>query len=59
VSCTGDEVALNGASPAAGYTLTIVNAGPQEVRIEFDGDDDDSEIRVKCESGTPQPDLED
>jgi hypothetical protein len=59
VTCTGDDVSLTGASPAAGYTLTVESSGPQEARVEFENEPEDaeSEIRVTCSNGVPNAEL--
>jgi len=58
VSCTGDEVSLNGAIPSTGYTAEVDDSGPDRVRVEFtDDDDNESEIRVECSDGVPDPEI--
>ncbi len=60
VFCTGDDVSLSGATPAAGYSATVEKAGPDEVRVEFDPTNGGSEweIRVKCDGGVPEEEID-
>lgn len=45
------EVRLESATPAPGFTMEIDKQGPDEVRVEFENDDDSYEIRVRWEDG--------
>lgn len=51
VSFRPDEVRLESVVPLAGFGYKIDEAGPQEVRVEFEGADLRSEIRVRWEDG--------
>lgn len=57
VTCQGDNVALSGAVPASGYTAEVEESGPDRVRVEFKGSDAESEIRVECDNGVPDPEI--
>lgn len=41
------EVRLESATPVPGFTMEIDKRGPDEVRVEFDGEEDDYDIRVR------------
>jgi hypothetical protein len=45
------EVRLDSATPAPGFTMEIDKSGPDEVRVEFEGEDDSYEVRVRWENG--------
>ena len=45
------EVRLESATPAPGFSMEIDKQGPDEVRVEFENDDDSFEIRVRWENG--------
>jgi len=46
VSYRPGEVILNGATPAAGFTVDVGKQGPPEVRVEFESETSKVEIRV-------------
>jgi hypothetical protein len=47
VSFRSGEVVLDGATPAAGFTVDVEKQGPPEVRVEFESDETRIEVRVK------------
>jgi type IV secretory pathway VirJ component len=51
VSYRPGEVRLESVAPLAGFSYDIDKAGPDEVRVEFEGDDLKAEIRVRWENG--------
>ncbi|HEX2155002.1 MAG TPA: hypothetical protein VHL52_13630 [Acidimicrobiia bacterium] len=42
---------LESATPSPGYAMEIDDRGPDEVRVEFEGEDDDFEVRVRWNNG--------
>ncbi len=55
-----DEVVLTSTTPAAGFVVEIKNAGPPEVDVEFETNDDTVKIdvRVRYENGVLIEDIE-
>jgi hypothetical protein len=51
VSYRGDEVKLNSTSPAPGFSVEVEKAGPPEVRVDFEGISATVEVRIECENG--------
>lgn len=51
ISVLEPNVWLVAAVPASGYRVDIENGGPDEVDVEFDSGDDDSEFRARWENG--------
>lgn len=51
VSHRPGEVRLESATPNPGYAMEIDKRGPDEVRVEFEGQDDDFEVRVRWNDG--------
>ena len=47
VSYRPGEVILDGATPAAGYTVDVDKQGPPEVRVEFESEASKVEVRVE------------
>lgn len=47
VSYRPEEVVLNAATPAPGYSTDIGDAGPPKVRVEFESDESKVEVRVE------------
>ncbi len=60
VTCSGDDVSLSGAVPAAGYTTEVKESGPDEVKVEFDLIDGEaeSEIEVECNAGQATAEID-
>ena len=54
VSYRGDEVRFETAQPAPGFETDVEKAGPDEVRVEFDGDGADYEVRARSVGGVLQ-----
>jgi hypothetical protein len=52
VSYRADEVQLESVVPLAGFRYDIDEAGPDEVRVQFDAADLRVEIRIRWENGT-------
>lgn len=51
VSYGNGQVQLQGASPAFGYSMEIEKIGPDEVRVDFESDNNDISVRVEWENG--------
>ena len=51
VSYRPGEVKLESVAPSAGFSYEIDEAGPPEVRVEFEGGDVKVEIRVEWDDG--------
>jgi hypothetical protein len=47
VSYRPGEVVLDGATPAAGFTVDVDKGGPPEVRVEFESESTKIEVRVQ------------
>ena len=47
ISYRPGEVVLDGATPAAGFTVEVEKQGPPEVRVEFESDTAKVEVRVE------------
>jgi serine/threonine-protein kinase len=56
VQCAGKKATVLAVSPAAGYTIKDQNAGPaDEVKVVLRLAGNESEIKVRCKDGEPQP----
>lgn len=53
--CTGPTVRLVGAQPASGWKVEVDDTGPNRVRVEFEGSDERTRVRVEagCAGGAP------
>jgi hypothetical protein len=51
VSYRNDEVKLNSAKAAPGFTTEIDKPGPPEVRVDFEGVATTVEVRIESEDG--------
>ncbi len=51
VTHSGGDVFLAGATPAVGFTAEVKSEGPQEVRVEFDSEDLEVEVRIRWHDG--------
>ena len=51
VSYRPGEVRLESVAPSAGFGYEIDEAGPPEVRVEFEGGDVKVEVRVRWDGG--------
>ncbi len=51
-------VKLDGAGPNAGFSMEVDKSGPDEVRVEFESDDHESEIRVRWKDGGLREEIE-
>jgi hypothetical protein len=47
VSYRPGEVILDGATPAAGFTVDVDKQGPPNVRVEFESEDTKVEVRIE------------
>jgi hypothetical protein len=54
VRCTGSTAKLRYAQPAAGYTVTVKDNGPQRVEVEFTNPSRGTRVRAECSAGAPQ-----
>jgi hypothetical protein len=59
VTCTGDVIQLNGATPSDGWVMQTDVRGTTEVRVEFLSDAGKSKVRAACASGEPVFDVDD
>lgn len=48
VACTGSSISLQAASPAAGYEVETDKSGPEEVEVQFESDDAETEVEAVC-----------
>lgn len=53
------EVELKAATPAAGFSVEIDDRGPDRVRVEFEGEDDDVRVEVEWEDGELDVSIDD
>lgn len=51
VSYSNGDVFFEGASPAIGYSAEIEDTGPDKVRVDFEGEDDEVSVRVEWKDG--------
>lgn len=52
--CVGREVTLRSWSPAQGYEIDDVDAGPDDdAKVKFERDDDEVEIEIRCAASGP------
>ena len=58
VECNGATISLKGAQPNSGWSIDIEERGPEEVRIDFEGDERRTRVQSECVGGTPQFDVE-
>ncbi len=59
VEASGGAVSLVSAVPNPGYEVEVDDAGPDEVRVEFESDDSKSEVRVRWDGGWDIEERED
>jgi hypothetical protein len=54
VTCTGSIASLESASPSSGWSMTVEEAGPQEVEVQFGhGSDSALTVQGRCVAGAP------
>lgn len=53
------EVRLASATPSPGFAMEIDEQGPDEVRVEFENDDDSYEVRVRWQDGALRIEVDD
>lgn len=53
------EVELQAATPAAGFSVEIDDRGPERVRVEFEGEEDDFGVEVEWEDGNLDVSVDD
>ena len=60
VRCAGDDATLVTYAPNPGYRVEIESAGPEKVEISFEasGEDRESTLEVRCDSGVLQPRID-
>ncbi len=51
VSYSNGQVFLDAATPAIGFSAEIEDTGPENVRVDFEGDDEDFSVRVEWKDG--------
>ncbi|NYH41961.1 serine/threonine-protein kinase [Micromonospora jinlongensis] len=58
VLCTGDQAHVVNVAPAPGYSLRDYNSGPvKEIQVVLLSAGNKSEIKARCEDGTPLPKI--
>jgi hypothetical protein len=58
--CTGTAAEVLSWTPAQGFRTEKVEPGPAaEVRVEFESDDRDVKVELRCEGGTPTAEIDD
>ncbi|MEU7612562.1 protein kinase [Micromonospora sp. NPDC049204] len=58
VLCTGSQARVANVAPAAGYRVTDYESGPaREIRVVLLSTDNKSEIKARCDAGTPSPKI--
>lgn len=58
VLCTGGQARVANVAPAAGYRVTDYESGPaREIRVVLLSTDNKSEIKARCDAGTPSPKI--
>ncbi|WP_433650075.1 protein kinase domain-containing protein [Micromonospora zamorensis] len=58
VLCTGDQARVVDVAPALGYSLRDYNSGPvKEIQVVLLSAGNKSEIKARCEDGTPLPKI--
>jgi hypothetical protein len=60
VRCTGPEAEILSWTPAQGFRTKKVERGPApEVQVEFESDDRDVKVELRCEDGRPTAEIDD
>ena len=59
ISCQGAVASLVSATPNQGYTVAVMNSGPEEIEVKFASSSRDSEFHGRCLDGQPAADLSD
>jgi hypothetical protein len=54
----GSKVTLASASPNGGFTMTIDDAGPPTVKVEFESSSHESTFRAKVDGGELDVDID-
>ncbi|MFG1837292.1 serine/threonine-protein kinase [Micromonospora sp. NPDC049175] len=58
VLCTGGQAHVANVAPASGYRVTEYESGPtKEIRVVLLSTDNKSEIKARCDNGTPLPKI--
>jgi hypothetical protein len=58
--CTGSEAEVLSWTPAQGFRTDKVERGPAaEVQVEFESDDRDVKVELRCEDGRPTAEVDD
>ncbi|HYN74799.1 MAG TPA: hypothetical protein VEV13_01235 [Candidatus Limnocylindria bacterium] len=52
-SCTGASVSLRSAQPKDGWRVEVKDRGPEHLEIAFRSGDEETEVKIRCSSGTP------
>jgi len=58
VRCEAWSASLVSASPNPGFSMQIVDHGPQEVEVRFSAPSHESVVKARCENGTLRPDTD-
>ena len=59
VVCDASSISLQAASPANGYTVDVREAGPDEVDVRLEAEDEEADVEAECESGQAVFDVSD
>jgi hypothetical protein len=51
--CRGAAISLGGAQPSSGWSVEVDDAGPAELRVEFESSDGRVRVEATCAGGTP------
>lgn len=57
VKVSGNQVTLVSAVPSSGFAVEVEKNGPDEVKVEFESDESDSEIRIRVHDGHLEVDI--
>lgn len=58
VSCLGDEIQFLGATPSAGYTMSVESQGPEKVEVTFSSSENEWELEARCRNGAIDPKVD-
>lgn len=53
-----EEVELQAATPAPGFSVEVDDDGPDRVRVEFDGDSLEVRVEARWENGALEVDID-
>ena len=59
VACDGSTISLQAASPANGFTVDVREAGPEEVDVRMEAEDEKADVEAECQAGRAVFDVSD